>query len=161
MPWLMLAVPAALACGLIAFAVGAATRERRASTWRHVVATALLWGWGAWIAVMTLTPRQRASHLNLDPLDLTNRVDLVDFGLNMLVFVPIGILLAIRGASFWVALLAGFCGSLAIEATQFVLATGRTADVNDVVSNTVGCLLGFVAMVGIRAASRRRVPTPA
>ena len=161
MPWLMLAVPAALACGLVAFAVGAVTRERRASTWRHVVTTALIWAWGAWIAVMTLTPRARASNLNFDPLDLTNRIDVVDFGLNMLVFAPIGILLALRGATWWVPLLAGLGGSLAIEATQFILATGRIADVNDLVSNTVGCLLGFAATVAIRAASRRRMPTPA
>ena len=161
MPWLMLAVPAALAVGIVAFAVGAATRERRSSTWRRVVTTSLLWGWGAWIVVMTLTPRARASNLNLDPLDLTNRIDVVDFGLNMLVFAPIGILLALRGATWWVALLAGLGGSLAIEATQFILATGRITDVNDLVSNTLGCLLGFAATVGIRALTGRRAPNPA
>lgn len=157
MLWLTLALAAALAGGLIAFAVGAANRERRRTTWRRVIATALLWAWGLWIAVMTLTPRTHGgSDLNLKPLDLTNHIDVVDFILNMLVFAPIGILLAIRGARFWVALVVGLGGSLSIEITQYLLATGRTADINDLVSNTTGCLLGFIATAGILAAAKRR-----
>lgn len=37
----------------------------------------------------------------------------------------------------------GLGGSLCIELMQFTPATGRTADINDLLSNTLGCLIGF------------------
>jgi glycopeptide antibiotics resistance protein len=152
MTWLTLAVLAALASGCIVFVIGAATMRRRGSNWRRVITASLLWVWAWGIAAMTLGTRSGGGYdLNLKPLDVTNRIDVADFWLNMLMFAPIGVLLAARGASFWWALLAGFGGSFAIEVTQYTLATGRTADVNDLVSNTLGCVLGFaIAAAGMR-----------
>lgn len=151
MTWLSFAALAALASGAVAFVIGAATMRRRDSTWRRVITASLLWVWAWGIAGMTLGTRSGGGYdLNLDPLDTSNRIDVADFWLNILMFAPIGVLLAIRGASFWVALLGGFGGSLAIEVTQYAMATGRTADVNDLVSNTLGCVLGF--LLGVVAA---------
>lgn len=156
MVWLIVAALVALVSGLVLFVVGAATMERRGSTWRRVVTTTLLWVWAWGIAAMTLRSRSRGgSDLNLDLLDTTNHLDLEDFWLNILLFAPVGILLAIRGTRFWVALLVGFCGSVAIEITQYAMRIGRTADINDVVSNTIGCVLGFALTAGILAVAKR------
>ena len=152
MTWMTLAVFAALAGGFVIFVIGAATMRRHRSNWRRVITSSLLWVWACGIAAMTLGTRSGGgSDLNLNPLDTSNRIDVADFWLNMLMFAPIGILLAVRGASFWAALLAGFGGSLTIEVIQYTMATGRTADVNDLASNTLGCVLGFVVVaVGLR-----------
>lgn len=149
---MILAAFAALASGFVVFVIGTATMRRRGSNWRRVITASLLWVWACAIAVITLRTRSGGgSDLNLNPLDTSNRIDVADFWLNMLMFAPIGILLAIRGARFITALLVGFGGSLTIEVVQYTMATGRTADVNDLVSNTLGCVLGFaVVAVGMR-----------
>jgi len=62
--------------------------------------------------------------------------------LNILLFLPLGIGLALTGASVGVAALAGGLGSGAIELAQRFLIPGRDASVRDVVCNTLGCLVG-------------------
>jgi glycopeptide antibiotics resistance protein len=68
---------------------------------------------------------------------------------NILIFVPVGMLvpLLVARASWWRVVVIGAIFSLAIEVTQFVtaylLGGGHIADVNDLLSNTVGGALGF------------------
>lgn len=64
---------------------------------------------------------------------------------NLLWFVPLGALLRrLRpGLTWWGALLAGALLSLALEFTQFLLGTG-TPDVDDVLYNSLGALLGYL-----------------
>jgi glycopeptide antibiotics resistance protein len=78
------------------------------------------------------------------------------FALDVLKFVPAGVLLAIRGIGFWasVAIVAGV--SLCIEVLQYLLATGRTADVNDLVANVTGAALGFLVAAGTAFVARAR-----
>lgn len=66
--------------------------------------------------------------------------------MNFLVFVPIGLLLgvSIKGLKMRNALLAGICLSVFIEIFQFVLKKGF-AEVDDVVHNTLGCMIGYGA----------------
>lgn len=66
-------------------------------------------------------------------------------GLNLLLFVPLGILgpaVIVRMRSCKKVLLTGFCFSLGIELIQTFFA-GRIGDVNDLLMNTTGAMVGF------------------
>ncbi len=88
-------------------------------------------------------------------------VDVPSFVLNVIMFVPLGVLLpllwrttdAVRRMA-----VAAACASGGIELVQFVigLTTGsrRTVDVNDLIANTAGALLGLLVL-------RLAVPSPA
>ena len=87
-------------------------------------------------------------------------VDTPSFVLNVIMFVPFGVLLpllwrpadAVRRMT-----VAGACASGGIEALQFVigltLGSRRTVDVNDLIANTAGALLGLLVL-------RLAVPAP-
>ncbi len=64
---------------------------------------------------------------------------------NIVVFVPFGLLLSVnfKQVTFWRKLALVLILSLAVEATQFVLAIGIT-DITDVITNTFGVLIGLV-----------------
>ena len=69
---------------------------------------------------------------------------IIDNVMNIVVFLPIGLLL---GAAFtkmklWMVILVGVCISSSIEAMQFLLHRGFS-EVDDVIHNTLGCLIGF------------------
>lgn len=69
---------------------------------------------------------------------------LVENIMNVVVFVPVGLLLGIafKQMTWWKVLLIG-CGiSVAIESLQFFLMRGFS-EVDDVMHNTVGCLIGY------------------
>ena len=70
---------------------------------------------------------------------------LVENVMNVVVFVPIGILLGslIRVRGSWLITLAVGLGiSVSIEAMQYFLKRGF-AELDDVIHNTVGCLIGY------------------
>jgi glycopeptide antibiotics resistance protein len=80
-------------------------------------------------------------------------VDAPSFILNVIMFVPLGILLPVLwpGADAVRRLaLRAACASLAIESVQFVLGvtigSRRTVDVNDLIANTAGALLGLLIL---------------
>ena len=64
--------------------------------------------------------------------------------MNVVVFVPIGLLLVtgIKGLKWWNALLIGFCLSCSIEILQFAFKKG-VAETDDVMHNTLGCMIGY------------------
>jgi len=69
---------------------------------------------------------------------------LVENIMNVVVFIPVGLLLGIafKKMTWWKALLIG-CGiSVTIETLQFFFLRGFS-EVDDVMHNTVGCLIGF------------------
>jgi len=78
----------------------------------------------------------------------------IEFGANIALFVPVGLLLAfaLRRGQWWLAALAGFGLSFAAEVAQGLLRAQRVASVRDVVANTLGTLIG----VGIAALIARR-----
>ena len=78
----------------------------------------------------------------------------VDFALNVLLFVPFGVLLAVFLRRWpWVVLVVSLGVPTIIETAQALLLPGRTASAGDVVANAVGALAG----VTVTALACRRV----
>lgn len=80
---------------------------------------------------------------------------------NILAFVPLGAYLAFlrRRVRIWSSLLVVAAVSVAVEILQWVFAVG-TSDIDDVILNCVGGLLGVLAVVGLRRGlGRDRVRT--
>lgn len=71
--------------------------------------------------------------------------------MNVIVFVPVGVLLCCvsRRFKWWMVLLIGLGLSLSIESLQFVLKRGFS-EVDDVIHNTLGCLIGVMIMAVIK-----------
>lgn len=69
----------------------------------------------------------------------------LEFGANIALFVPLGVLLAlllVRQRSLVVPI--AFLASFTIECIQGLLLPGRTPSVNDILANTAGACIGFV-----------------
>ncbi len=62
---------------------------------------------------------------------------------NIVMFVPLGFFPALlwRNWRWWKSALVGFCASFTIEFTQFFI--GRFTDIDDVILNTTGALVGY------------------
>ncbi|MFF8311391.1 VanZ family protein [Streptomyces lydicus] len=149
---------------LVAFLVGVlgGVALYMVTTWRRSprqmsqrVALGLLWFWAAGVVYSTFgTPSGGGQALNLKPLDLTNAADIKDAVLNVLMFAPGGLLLALLPVRWYQATLFGFLGSLAIEVTQYLTRSGRSADINDLTDNTLGALIGFSCTAAVLALAR-------
>jgi len=106
---------------------------------------------GRWVAVASATAIALAT-LVPDPgsPDITHiclicgTLSGVDAVLNILLFVPIGIGLALAGVRARTAIASVCSYSLAIEALQLLVVSGRHASVADVITNSLGGILGFV-----------------
>lgn len=72
------------------------------------------------------------------------RVLIEEHLMNIMVFIPIGFLLAVvmKGVAWWKTLLTGTCLSVCIEVLQYVLTRGL-CETDDVIHNTLGCLIGM------------------
>lgn len=83
------------------------------------------------------------------------------FLLNILLFVPLGALaVATTRRPWWLVTLAAALASTAIEVAQALFLT-RLGDVHDVVANTVGALVGAVAVSLLARPGWRRAGRPA
>ncbi|MEU1086612.1 VanZ family protein [Streptomyces sp. NPDC005892] len=153
---------------LAAFAVYAvAQRWRNAPGWsgRHLAARVTAALYAAAVVSLTLFPIRvyTGEYRNLSPwFNQISPIPLlmadVTMVPNVIMFVPFGFLLPLfircEGARrmAWMAALA----SLAIEGTQLaqyiVFSSGRAVDINDVIANTLGGLIGFALL---RLALRR------
>jgi VanZ like family len=104
-------------------------------------------GWRVWINLVPL--------LTADPIGIV---------LNVALFLPLGVFLPLiaRVLSVPRVLLIGFLLSLSIELAQFVtditVSTGRVADIDDVLSNTFGTLVGYLVFrLALRVPSAARL----
>lgn len=81
----------------------------------------------------------------------------VEFSSNILMFVPFGIMAALRlpAKYWWAAVAAAALASGAIELSQALFLPHRTASLMDVLANTTGGALGAVAVAAGRVAFRR------
>ena len=94
------------------------------------------------IAAATLTPESSPaveSHFCL----ICGSVGTVDAILNVVLFLPLGVGLALSGARAKNAVILVFVLSALIETAQLLLISGRDAAVGDVLTNTLGGALGF------------------
>lgn len=142
---------ATLLIGLTVFGFIWASSEPNPRRW---VAIAI----GAWlVAVVFMTVRPGSGlgvRLNLVPIVVDGPGSAFDAILNTFVFVPVGILLAVLGWRVLSALGVALGISLAIEITQYLTNVGRTADVNDLITNTLGAAIGWGAVWLIQRAVR-------
>jgi VanZ like family len=94
------------------------------------------------IAIATLTPETGpavGSHFCL----VCGSVGAVDAVLNIILFVPLGVGLALSGVRARNALVCMFALSVLIETAQFFVISGRDAAIGDVLTNTLGGTLGL------------------
>lgn len=96
------------------------------------------------IAALTLTP---------DPSSVSTAPSLclgcgplggVDVVLNILLFIPLGLGLRLRGLRRWAAFCSAVAVTVTVEALQIHVIAGRDASLGDVVSNSVGGFLGIL-----------------
>lgn len=82
----------------------------------------------------------------------------VEFGSNILLFVPFGVVLALRLAlrHWWLAIVVAAATSTAIELTQSWVLPARVADWHDILANTSGAFLGAVCVLAVRSHLLRR-----
>jgi glycopeptide antibiotics resistance protein len=143
-------------------------RPRRGHT-RAVVSAIALVGYAVVIVLATLTPtpldrgfRPTISQL----LSVLHRHGLpewfgytdLEFSANVLMFVPVGFLIAmlLPARGIWIALVICPAVSIAIELTQATLLESRFATVGDVVANTLGGVAGTAVAAAVRAVVRHR-----
>lgn len=146
---------------LVALTVVGLVRAARASTVRSPasprwVSIAVL-AWLAALVFMTVRPGNgRGVRLNLTPFVVDGPGSAFDAILNVAVFVPPGILLATVGWKLLAVLAAALATSLSVEVAQYATDWGRTADVNDLVTNVVGAGIGWGVALAIAWARRPR-----
>lgn len=104
----------------------------------------------AGIAALTLTPMPAADPLPVGCL-ICGSLGGVDFVLNVLLFMPLGVGAVMLFGRPPVAVVTGFLVTLTIEAIQWRLVPGRHASLGDLVANTTGSALGaLLAVSGVR-----------
>ena len=115
------------------------------------------------IFAFTLVPRAADSDVELIPLgDIVEAVGYSDTGrvvrlalesaANVLLFMPFGAALALQGLPLAKSAAYGLTLSVAIEAVQFFLVSGRTTAIDDVLLNTLGAALGYLLLSRWRSA---------
>lgn len=87
-------------------------------------------------------------------------VDLIILNLvgNLFIFTPMGFLLPLLSKRFrraWVIICLGFLSSLTVETVQFIFTVG-SADVDDLLLNTLGAWLGYLAYQCILILPKKR-----
>lgn len=116
---------------------------RRSTTTRRLGHA--LWICGAIvIALATLTPSDQSATTS-QPCLICGDLGVVDAVLNVLLFVPVGVGLALARVRASRAIPAMIAATCAIEAVQIVAVAGRDASVGDLLTNSVGGIIGFVA----------------
>ena len=81
-------------------------------------------------------------------INIWNKVDyprdLMEMLMNIILFLPIGLLLGgiLQRTRWWVALLIGGCLSIIVELLQYAFSKGQ-CEVSDVIHNTLGCMIGY------------------
>lgn len=114
------------------------------------------------ILAFTLVPLDADNELELIPLrefveavvstDATRVLELlVESAANVLLFVPLGIALGLRGVSKAKTALLALALTAVVEAAQLLVISGRTTSVDDVFLNTLGAVLGHLLLTRVQA----------
>lgn len=159
-------VPYAIASGVNAHRSHVSARckqtsaSKRPSMWAHRLAVALfgiclfsiLWicGVGTFADLWRGTSLRTMLNINLVPFDA--HLNWTTWALNVVLFVPLGLLLPCCWEGFdriGHAALFGFLFSLAIELSQ--LLNFRVTDIDDLIANTLGAVVGCLIFLALRA----------
>lgn len=159
-------VPYAIASGVNAHRSHVSARHKqtsaskRSSMWAHRLAVALfgiclfsiLWicGVGTFADLWRGTSLRMMLNINLVPFDA--HLNWTTWALNVVLFVPLGLLLPCCWEGFdriGHAALFGFLFSLAIELSQ--LLNFRVTDIDDLIANTLGAVVGCLIFLALRA----------
>jgi hypothetical protein len=108
--------------------------KRLAGRWLFAVALGV-------IAVATLAPLE-ANESFTDACIICGPLGGVDFILNVLIFLPIGIAIVMIGGRVRTAILVGGIITLTIESLQWRVIPGRDASLGDLLANTIGSAFG-------------------
>ncbi|OZM58397.1 hypothetical protein CIB95_02170 [Lottiidibacillus patelloidae] len=86
-------------------------------------------------------------------LDYSNAIR--NIGLNIILFVPFGLFLSwllgsIKRKNMLLVTMFGMLLSMTVELLQFIFPTGRVADVDDLLFNTLGAFFGFYIWYSLR-----------
>jgi glycopeptide antibiotics resistance protein len=111
--------------------------------------------WLVAIVFMTVRPGSGLGvRLNLIPIIVDGPGSAFDAILNVVVFLPLGVLLATAGWRLLAGVAFAFAASLGIEITQYLTDWGRTADINDIITNVAGAAIGWLVVWAIRRGRR-------
>jgi VanZ family protein len=134
-------------------------RRRRATLWAAAVYLSV-------VAAIVFWPN--TTDLNYPALKLLRHLThapmrVLEFGTNVLLFVPFGMLGAayLSRRRWWLAMIAGAALSTAIEIIQGTLLPGRYPSLSDIAANTTGAVLGVLVMTIVRLIWRWGRPRPA
>ena len=84
--------------------------------------------------------------------------DCIEFGANILLFVPLGVLLALILEQRHLVVPIAFLTSVTIESLQALMLEKRTPSVMDIIANFAGACLGLVIVAFIEWRRARREP---
>ncbi|MFD2045129.1 VanZ family protein [Ornithinibacillus salinisoli] len=138
-------------------------KEHRVNYYKEIVYILLI-AYGESVVYLTVFPSPGANpsgevSVNLIPFQTINRyfafqgnaaIPIINLLGNVVVFIPIGLFAVFlnKKLSFMGAFLIGFSCSLSIEITQLILSflkiLSRSFDIDDIILNTLGVLLGFI-----------------
>lgn len=145
-------------------------RRPRDRAWSATVGGGVLAAGLVMIAATTLLPSAVAgpATVNTTLLDSVRRyvhhgdgiLIARNLGLNVLLFVPVGVGAALRWRRFVAVVALGAGLSALVEGLQWLLPLGRAVDVDDVLLNTVGTLVGAATVATARWVRRRSAREP-
>jgi len=129
---------------------------------RRIVLALVLGLYLVLVGVITLDPSPPDTTKNPVVLWITDVTPLtygaVEFLANIAMFVPIGVLVTLLSRRWWMAAVVGFALTCAIEFTQTFL-PARFPDVQDIFANTLGAVLGCLAVTAVRRIRAFRATT--
>lgn len=139
--------------GLRASSSGSVGRPSRNSVFSSTTRNLSLLASLALIGAFTMRPRGRDSGAEIsqlgDIVDALGNADrlmllivLLEAATNVLLFLPFGVALGLRGLSIGKTAVYGFVLSVVVECAQWLFITGRTTSLGDVVLNTLGAVAG-------------------
>lgn len=85
----------------------------------------------------------------------------VEFGANVIMFVPFGVLfsLLLGRRRWWLVLISAFAATMLIETAQLFI-PNRFSDPRDLLANTLGAAIGLVGTLVVRRPERAAVRAP-
>lgn len=96
------------------------------------------------VAVITLMPRAENVPPRFDWRLTNSPRELIEGVLNVVLFMPFGAALYVNRRLLLTAATLGFCLSLTVELLQRFVIPGRQGEVQDLLTNTIGAIAGWV-----------------